>query len=71
MAIFFIGLDILKCAIHFVLFLIRPALLSVYNFFTFYLMLKPLGRVPVSENSVAFRIAGPGVGKMKYFYSLS
>lgn len=63
--------DIFRIFLHFILSILRYIIINFYNFFTFNVVVKCLGRVPVSESSVAFRISGPGVGKMNFFYNLN
>lgn len=62
--------DVFRIALHFVLGIIRYILLHIWGFITYNLIIKPLGRVPVSESFIAFRIGGAGVGKTKFFYTL-
>jgi hypothetical protein len=69
-SLFMAVLDLIAIFLHFVFGTLRFIILHVYGFFTYNIVIKCLGRVPVSESAVAFRVGGPGVGKTKFFYSL-
>ncbi|KRW98680.1 hypothetical protein PPERSA_00268 [Pseudocohnilembus persalinus] len=69
-SVFMIGFDVIRIGLHLVLAFLRYGLLTVYNTITFYSIIKPLARVPVSESPICFRVAGPGVGKQDFFYTI-
>lgn len=62
--------DILKIIFHFILSISRTVFILIYNFLMYNFVVKCCGRVPVSESIIAYRVAGPGVGRNNFFYTL-